>query len=247
VGSASSKQAEIEAARAAVEEGWAQQKPFDASFGHEHWVKWATVMEAMRVFPVHPGQAVLDVGCGAGWTSAFLAEAGYRVTGIDIAPAYVDAARRRAERWGLDAEFAAADMEDFSLGRSFRAALVFDALHHVDRPERSVASVAAHLEPGGWVLFGEPSWLHAISPRARRVHRELGVNEHAIRVSRLRRWCADAGLGNFTRFFEGTRPYRGRAGGFGWQLARLVAANVWVAPHASVWLAAQRPEATGPR
>ena len=233
-------EAEARAARAAVDEGWAEQKPFDASFGHEHWVKWATVMEAMRVFPVHPGQAVLDVGCGTGWTSAFLAEAGYRVTGVDVAPAYVEVARRRAERWGLDAEFVEADMGELALGRTFRAALVYDALHHVDRAERAVASVARHLEPSGWVLFGEPSWLHTVSPRARRVQRDLGVNEHGIHVRLLKRWCRDAGLGNFQRFFEGTRPYRGRLGGFAWQLARLSGANLWVAPQASIWLAAQR-------
>ena len=81
-------EAEARAARAAVDEGWAEQKPFDASFGHEHWVKWATVMEAMRVFPVHPGQA--------------------------------------------------------------------DALHHVDRAERAVASVARHLEPAAGCCSASP-------------------------------------------------------------------------------------------
>jgi hypothetical protein len=42
------------------------------------------------------------------------------------------------------------------------------------------------------------------------------------------------------RFFGPTRPYEGRGRGFVWQLARLVGANVWVAPQAHLWLAARR-------
>ena len=42
------------------------------------------------------------------------------------------------------------------------------------------------------------------------------------------------------RFFQPTRPYENRVRGFGWQLMRLVAANVWVAPGAHLWLAARR-------
>ena len=158
------------------------------------------------------------------------------------APAPVFSPRALAARWRCDAlRFAQADMDAFALDELFDLVLVFEALHHSARQRQVVRNIARHLAPGGWVLFGEPSLLHAVSPGARRVHRETGWIERGISVRRLRRDCAAAGLGELRRFHEGTAPYDTRVRGFGWQLARLVAANVAFAPQASVWLAARKP------
>lgn len=235
------KQAEIAHAQRSLEDGSLLGKPFRGDWGNDYWVKWSTITEAFRRLGFGEGSSILDVGCGTGWTTVFLAEAGYRPTGIDIAPAMLVAARELAQRWQVDAEFQEADMDAFDLDRQFDGALVFDALHHSDVPGNVVDNVARHLRPGGWALFGEPSWLHTISPRARRVHRDTGCSEHGVRVSELKTYCRDAGLGEFRRFFEATRPYEGRITGFLWQWIRLAAANVWVAPQAAIWLAARKP------
>jgi 2-polyprenyl-3-methyl-5-hydroxy-6-metoxy-1,4-benzoquinol methylase len=212
-------------------------------FGREsdHWVKWATIAEAMRRLEVRPGTTVLDVGCGSGWTSLFLTESGYRVTGVDLVPANIDLCRSRARRWSIEVDFRVADMEELNVGEDYDAALVYDVLHHSSRPDAVVGRVAAHLRPGGWALFGEPSWLHDISPEARRTMRERGWYERGVHVRTLKRACRSVGLGSFRRFFQGTRPYERRGAEFAWQLVRLVAANVAVAPQAQIWLAARRP------
>jgi SAM-dependent methyltransferase len=215
-----------------------ESKPF--GWGSDHWVKWATITEALHRLRLVDGAAVLDVGCGSGWTSLFLAESGYRVTGVDLVPANVELARSRARRWGLDVDFQVADMEALEVGDRFDAALVYDALHHSARPAVVVRQVAGLLRTGGWAVFGEPSWLHQISPGARRTTRELGWHERGVRVRALKRACRQAGLRDFRRFFQGTQPYERRGGEFAWQLVRLVAANVAVAPQAQVWLAARK-------
>ena len=236
------KHAEIATAQASLDsrEPHLFRKPFGSPWGIEPFLKWATIGYALERLGTAPDAEILDVGCGEGWTSVFLAESGYRPTGIDLAPACIEMAVARATRWSVDATFEVGDMDALDLGREFDAVLVYDALHHSARQRAVVANVARHLRPGGWVLFGEPSWLHAVSPSARRTTRELGWIERGIRVRSLRRDCAAAGLGDFERFFEPTRPYQRRLAGFGWQAARLAAADVAVAPQASVWLAAQR-------
>jgi SAM-dependent methyltransferase len=133
------------------------------------------------------------------------------------------------------------DMDELNVGRQFDAVLVYDALHHSAHQRKVIHAVVKHLRPGGWVLFGEPSILHAISPEARRTSRDLGWIERGITVRSLRRDCARAGLTDFRRFFEPGRPYASRSRGFAWQIVRLAAANFAIAPQTSVWLAARRP------
>jgi 2-polyprenyl-3-methyl-5-hydroxy-6-metoxy-1,4-benzoquinol methylase len=218
-------------------------KPFAPEWGTEPWIKWATITEAFARLGVRPPHEVLDLGCGEGWTTLFLAEAGYDVLGLDLAPARIGMAEDRAGRWNSEASFAVDDMETFDLGRTFDAVLVYDALHHTRRQTSVIANVARHLRPGGWVLFGEPSWLHGISPHARRTERELGWVERGITARSLRLDCGKAGLGEFRRFFEPTRPYSSRVREALVQLARLSTANIAVAPQASIWLGARRPSA----
>lgn len=237
------KRAEISTALESLQRGEPHsfRKPFGSPWGNEPFLKWATIGYALERLGVAGDAEVLDLGCGEGWASLFLAEAGYRPTGVDLAPARIQMAVARAARWGVNARFETGDMDELELERQFDVVLVFDALHHSGRQRAVVLNVARHLRPGGWVLFGEPSWLHAVSPGARRVSRELGWIERGIGVRRLRRDCAAAGLGDFRRFFEPTRPYESRIRGCAWQALRLVAADIAVAPQASVWLAARRP------
>jgi SAM-dependent methyltransferase len=216
-------------------------KPFGRHWGSTYWTKWATVTHAVHQLGVPDEGHVLDVGVGSGWTSLFLAEAGYQVLGVTLAPAAVEIARQRAERWSSTTAFEVGDMEELDTGERFDLALIFDALHHSKRQALVIERLAAALKPGGWVLFGEPSALHGISPSARRVQDQAGWVERGISVRALKRDCARAGLGEFRRFFEGTSPYESRTTGFGWQLVRVVAANVAFAPQSSIWLAARKP------
>ena len=213
-------------------------KPF--GWDPAHFVEWATVGAILRSIGVPAGARVIDVGCGSGWTSLFLAEAGYAVTGYDLVPANVELCRARARRWGSTAVFAEADMEELPPGDPADLALVFDALHHSTRQRQALCSIAGRIRHGGWMVVGEPTWLHRFSPGARATRRELGWTERGIGLRALRRDLAAAGFGPARRFFQPTAPYEGRARGFAWQLARLVAANFLAAPQAHLWLATQR-------
>ena len=230
---------EIARASASADLRIANYKPFGHFWGSPYFTKWAVISHALFDLGLQEGQTILDVGVGGGWTTIFLSETGFEATGIDIAPAHVAVSRRRADRYGASARFEVADMDTLHLGTTFDAVLVFDALHHTSRQREVVRRLAQHINPGGWILFGEPSWLHAISPRARRVSRELGWVERGIFLRTLKRDCRDAGLTEFRRFYEGTAPFSTRAG-FAWELARLVGAQVNVSPQTSLWLAARR-------
>jgi SAM-dependent methyltransferase len=212
-------------------------KPF--GWDPAHFVEWATVATMLEAVGAPPDARVLDVGCGSGWTSLFMAEAGFDVLGVDLVPSNVELALERAERWGSGARFAVGDMENMTLAEhDFDVALVFDALHHSARQADALGSVASCLRPGGGLIVGEPTWLHRVSLGARSARRELGWLERGLTLRSLRRDLRAAGCGELRRFFQGTRPYEGW--GVGRQLARLVGARLLAAPQHHLWLAARR-------
>jgi len=59
-----------------------------------------------------PGERVLDVATGTGWTSRRVAEYGAKVTGIDIAEGMLAAAREIAGERNLDIDYRLADAEN---------------------------------------------------------------------------------------------------------------------------------------
>src|SRR5438034_1376617 len=65
---------------------------------------WIVVHRTLRLLEVASGARVLDVACGQGVLCRALAQAGARVTGIDAAPALIEAARRRnrSDRLAID-------------------------------------------------------------------------------------------------------------------------------------------------
>ena len=213
-------------------------KPF--GWPPSYFTDWATVAAMLRAVDLPSGSGMLDLGCGTGWTSLFLAESGFRVVGYDLVAANVEIARGRAERWGSDAQFEVADMEALPAGEEVDAVLLFDALHHSRRQPAVLESVARRLRPGGWLLIGEPTWLHWLSPGAHAARRDLGWTERGLTLRGLKRDLRSAGFGETRRFFQPTKPYEGRVRAFGWQLLRLVGANLLVAPGAHLWVAARR-------
>ncbi|MRS03948.1 methyltransferase domain-containing protein [bacterium] len=126
------------------------------SFGQEKKLRQATLALAR----VQPGERILEVGCGTGTLS--LAAKGQtgpagEVTGIDVASDMLEAARRKAEKAGLQVQFQLGRIEEIPFpDGQFDLVLSSLMLHHVhgdEAKQQGLKEIYRVLKPGGRVLI----------------------------------------------------------------------------------------------
>lgn len=97
-----------------------------------------------------PGKDVLEIGCGTGVHARLLAEAGAKVTAVDLTPTAVELTRRRLELSGLAADVREADAEHLPFpDASFDFVWSWGVIHHSESTEDVVREIARVLRPGG--------------------------------------------------------------------------------------------------
>ena len=97
---------------------------------------------------LRPGQQVLEVGCGTGQLTGWLADGVRpgRVVGVDFSPGMLEKARAK----GLEAELRLADACCDALGSArFDLAFCFHSFPHFRDQARALANLAGALKPGG--------------------------------------------------------------------------------------------------
>jgi SAM-dependent methyltransferase len=98
-------------------------------------------------FRDHPGQDVLEIGCGTGCDLLQFAKHGARAVGIDITSEHLRLARSRV---GGMAEILYGDARSLPFrGRSFDYVFSHGVLHHIEEPRKVVGEIFRVLRPGG--------------------------------------------------------------------------------------------------
>lgn len=128
---------------------------YDVLTRHDDYTVFADILDRLIQRASPPGRRLLDAGCGNGRSTLLFAERGYQVTGVDISPAMIDAARRRHKKTGID--FHVHDIRhpvehgpyDVVLCMSDIVNYLVDSAHLSE----AFTSIAATLAPGGVLVF----------------------------------------------------------------------------------------------
>ncbi|RFF27437.1 MULTISPECIES: class I SAM-dependent methyltransferase [unclassified Wenzhouxiangella] len=108
-----------------------------------------------RRLDLNPGERVLDVACGSGQVALLAAASGAKVTGVDLAPVWIEQARARAASAGLEAQFDVGDAEDLPYeDEGFDLTISLIGAMFAPRPERVTAELLRVTRPGGRIVLG---------------------------------------------------------------------------------------------
>ncbi len=117
----------------------------------EELLKWANVTEA---------QQILDVGCGIGGSSLYLAEKfGATATGITLSPVQANRATERARSSGITANFQVADALNLPFAdHSFDLVWSLESGEHMPDKVKFLQECDRVLKPGGILIMA--TWCH---------------------------------------------------------------------------------------
>jgi ubiquinone/menaquinone biosynthesis C-methylase UbiE len=117
------------------------------------------LQEYLDALDIDSASTVLDMGCGTGVaarTIARRADFSGRVTGIDLSPYLVEAAKRLADEEGLGScvEFRSGDTRDLDIsdGR-FDAVVAHTLMSHVQEPLTVIKELGRVVKPGGLIAI----------------------------------------------------------------------------------------------
>lgn len=125
---------------------------------------------------------VADLGAGEGTLSQLLAQRAEKVIAIDLSPKMVDYAQKLAVSNGLaNLEFRIGDIEDPPIeDSSIDLAILSQALHHAEHPQRAIDSAHRILRPGGRLIVLDLLQHNFSEARELYADRWLGFSESQI-------------------------------------------------------------------
>ncbi|HDP95493.1 MAG TPA: class I SAM-dependent methyltransferase [Candidatus Aminicenantes bacterium] len=161
--------------------------------------------QTLRKVPLSTRPHLLEVGCGAGYASAYLHGRYASYTGIDHSGKLVDIARARHRGTGM--QFVQADLMKFDPEESFDLVLMIGVLHHLEEIPAAVRKVRTLLKPGGYFVVNEPQPANLLISLLRRIRKRVDASYSAqqreLGRKEIESFFAQAGFRAIRSFAQG--------------------------------------------
>ena len=127
-------------------------------------------------------ECVADLGAGEGTLSQLLAQRAEKVIAVDLSPKMVEYSQALANENGLNnLEFRLGDIENPPIDEgSVDLAILSQALHHAENPQRAITAAQRILKPGGRIIILDLLQHNFIEARELYADRWLGFSESQL-------------------------------------------------------------------
>jgi len=130
---------------------------YDANIYDGHNTHMTDLPFYKKWLPQDKNDHILELCCGTGRLTLPIAQAGYRITGVDYTPSMLEQAKAKASAAGLSIPFVEADMRTFDLPEQYDLIFIpFNSIHHLYQNEdlfQTLRAVKKHLKEGGLFLL----------------------------------------------------------------------------------------------
>lgn len=130
------------------------------TYHHKAIVQWNSAMQAIHDHPLDGNESVLDIGCGDGKVTAYLAGhlSSGKIIGIDFSDNMILFANRQFVSAGLsNITFAVGDISQVAYQEEFDEVVSFFCLHWLKDQKNALERIYSSLKPNGKVLLTVPS------------------------------------------------------------------------------------------
>ncbi len=167
---------------------------------HDVGVRWLFDLSTLLLLlDCRPGDRVLDLGAGSGFSSEMLARFGYDVVAVDPDGTALANNRRRPSfdraRIAGTVQVACGIAERLPCADgAFDGVLCMNAMHHVSDLPAAVAELARVLKPGARAVLSEPGLAHLEQAETKRARSEFGEDDRAFDVLAFLRLALEGGF-----------------------------------------------------
>ncbi len=171
-----------------------------AAAGYDSWYETELGREADRAerslienMFIPPGPRILEVGCGTGQYTTWLAQQGLELTAVDVSREMLAKAQAKLAALNLKAGWLKADINEIlhRLGR-YHGILSMTAFEFIPKPEQVLQKLFQHLEAGGClvigVIAGESAWSEQYQEIARAKPTSVFAQANFYSKAEIRSW-----------------------------------------------------------
>ncbi|MEP7116846.1 MAG: class I SAM-dependent methyltransferase [Acidobacteriota bacterium] len=168
---------------------------------HDVGLRWLFDLSTLLLLlDCRPGDRVLDLGAGSGFSSEMLARFGYDVVAVDPDGAALANNRRRltfdASRIAGTVRVTRGVAQHLPCAEgAFDGVFCMNAMHHVDDLPTALGELARVMKPGARMVFSEPGLAHLDQAETKRARAEHGEDDLAFDVLAFLRAALDRQFG----------------------------------------------------
>lgn len=119
-----------------------------------HYIRLGKVIQQANL---NRNPKILDMGCGWGLSSEFLATLGAQVTSVDINPNFISLINQRSKFNSFHIHTVLSSFGDFFTTEKYDGILFYECLHHSIYIKKLINKLKYFLKPGGVIMLaGEP-------------------------------------------------------------------------------------------